>query len=75
MERAWMFVYAGFMLLALAGVLTYHLVGSASRESAAGRSLSNTTGWAILPRVPVAGPGRLTSTVPTEQEFSNGAFD
>jgi len=74
LERARMFVYAGAVLLALAGILTYHLVGSASRESAAGRSLSNTTGWAILPLVPDAGPGRLTSKMPNKQEFSNGAL-
>lgn len=29
-ERAGMFIYPGFVLLALAGVLTYHLIGSAS---------------------------------------------
>ena len=30
LERARMFVYAGAVLLVLAGILTYHLVGSAS---------------------------------------------
>ena len=30
LERARIFVYPGFVLLALAGVLTYHLIGSAS---------------------------------------------
>jgi len=32
LERARVFVYAGLVLLALAGVLTYHLVASASGE-------------------------------------------